>query len=159
MPKIIEHMKKNNEWGRFFPMEYSPFAYNDSLASEYFPLSKEEVLKRGGIGITTKHMPIIKTPAISSPTISPTRRTISPRGCSSARFQENSTKSFPTNLSFTESWRFRFHEFHLISAIKIVWPSEIQGSCMTENVITARNRFARPTLRKDRRRCTVKSVI
>lgn len=47
VPKIIEHMKKAGEWGRFFPTEYSSFAYNDSLASEYFPLSKDEVLKKG----------------------------------------------------------------------------------------------------------------
>lgn len=47
LPKIIEHMKKTGEWGEFFPVELSAFAYNESLANEWFPLSKEEALARG----------------------------------------------------------------------------------------------------------------
>lgn len=45
--KIIEHMKNNGEWGEFFPMKHSPFAYNESMAYISFPLTKEEVLERG----------------------------------------------------------------------------------------------------------------
>lgn len=45
--KIIEHMKKTLEWGEFFSAKYSDFAYNESIAYEYFPLSKEEALHRG----------------------------------------------------------------------------------------------------------------
>lgn len=47
VPKIIEHMKKTGEWGEFFPVSSSPFAYNDSVAFEYFPINKEEILARG----------------------------------------------------------------------------------------------------------------
>ena len=42
--EIIEHMKKTEEWGEFFPIELSPFAYNEAIVNEYFPLSKEKVL-------------------------------------------------------------------------------------------------------------------
>lgn len=42
VPKIIEHMKKTGEWGEFFPMEYSPFAYNQSRVQEFYHLTKEE---------------------------------------------------------------------------------------------------------------------
>ncbi len=45
--KIIKHMKKTGEWGEFFPMEIAPFAYNETVAQEYFPLTKKEVLSRG----------------------------------------------------------------------------------------------------------------
>lgn len=45
--KIIEHMRKTGEWGEFFPANIARFAYNETVAQEYFPLSKEEVLKRG----------------------------------------------------------------------------------------------------------------
>lgn len=51
--KIIENMIKPSsgeqadEWGEFFPVKYAPFAYNETSAQEYFPLNKEEVLKRG----------------------------------------------------------------------------------------------------------------
>ncbi len=45
--KLIEHMKKTGEWGNFFPIDISPFPYNDSLAQDYFPLTKEEVRARG----------------------------------------------------------------------------------------------------------------
>ncbi len=47
VPKIIEHMKKTGEWGQFFPIKYSPHAYNETLANEYYPMSKEDVLSRG----------------------------------------------------------------------------------------------------------------
>lgn len=47
VPRIIEMMKERGEWGEFFPSEISPFAYNESVAMDYFPLSREEVLARG----------------------------------------------------------------------------------------------------------------
>ena len=42
--KIINHMKKTWEWWEFFPLELSPFAYNQTVAQEFFPLSKDEIL-------------------------------------------------------------------------------------------------------------------
>ncbi|MBN2086797.1 zinc-ribbon domain containing protein [Candidatus Peregrinibacteria bacterium] len=45
--RIIKHMKGTGEWGEFFPITLSPFAYNESIAYEYFPLINEEVLNRG----------------------------------------------------------------------------------------------------------------
>ena len=45
--KIIEQMKKRGEWGEFFPMKYSPFAYNETMADLSFPLTKEETLSKG----------------------------------------------------------------------------------------------------------------
>lgn len=56
VPKIIEHMndmpyidKKGRvyKYGEFFPAELSPFCYNETVAQEYFPLTKEEVIKQG----------------------------------------------------------------------------------------------------------------
>jgi len=46
-PKIITHMRSTGEWGEFFPMELSPFAYNETVAHEYFPLREEEAAARG----------------------------------------------------------------------------------------------------------------
>lgn len=45
--KIREHMKETGEWGAFFPVELSPFAYNETSANEYFPLTKEKAQKQG----------------------------------------------------------------------------------------------------------------
>lgn len=45
VPKIIEHMRKTGEWGEFFAPSLSPFGYNETIATEYFPLSKEEAIK------------------------------------------------------------------------------------------------------------------
>lgn len=45
--KIIADMKQNKEYGEFFAASISPFAYNESIANEYFPLSKEEALTKG----------------------------------------------------------------------------------------------------------------
>jgi hypothetical protein len=61
VPKIIEHMKRTPisakqggnkeegvaEWGEFFPVQLSPFAYNETVAQDYFPLTKEEVVAKG----------------------------------------------------------------------------------------------------------------
>jgi len=56
VPKIKKHMdempyidKKGRvyKYGEFFPMELSPFAYNQMLAYDHFPLSKEQVLQVG----------------------------------------------------------------------------------------------------------------
>ncbi len=45
VPKIIEHMMKTGEWGEFFPSSLSPFGYNETVAQEYFPLTKEQATK------------------------------------------------------------------------------------------------------------------
>ena len=47
VPRIIEHMKSTGEWGEFFPVSLSPSAYNETVAQEYMPLTKEEVASRG----------------------------------------------------------------------------------------------------------------
>ncbi len=45
--RIIEHMKKTGEWGKFFPPELTCFAYNEGTAHQYFPLTKEQALTYG----------------------------------------------------------------------------------------------------------------
>ncbi|MDO8649256.1 MAG: hypothetical protein Q7R81_05750 [Candidatus Peregrinibacteria bacterium] len=47
VPKIIAHMEKLGEWGLYFPPKYALFGYNETLAEEYFPLTKEEAKKQG----------------------------------------------------------------------------------------------------------------
>ena len=56
VPKIIKHMNEmpfvDNrgriyKYGEFFPPEFSPFPYNDTIAQQYFPATKEEALKFG----------------------------------------------------------------------------------------------------------------
>jgi hypothetical protein len=47
VPKIIEKMKSDGEWGEFFPINMSPFAFNETLAQEYYPLSKEKIAELG----------------------------------------------------------------------------------------------------------------
>jgi len=56
IPKIIKHMDdmpyvdnrgRIYKYGEFFPSEFSPFTYNDSVAQEYFPLTKEQAIEQG----------------------------------------------------------------------------------------------------------------
>jgi len=56
VPKIIEQMnsmpytdKKGRvyQYGEFFPPELSPFAYNETIAQEYFPLTQEQAIEKG----------------------------------------------------------------------------------------------------------------
>ena len=39
--EIVEGMQKIGEWGEFFPLDFSPFGYNDTLANVFFPIEKE----------------------------------------------------------------------------------------------------------------------
>lgn len=54
--KIIQHMNEMPykdgrgriyHYGEFFPDEFSPFGYNETVAQEYFPFSKEQALADG----------------------------------------------------------------------------------------------------------------
>jgi len=45
--QIVEDMKRRGEYGEFFPIATSQFAYNESSAFEHFPMTREEVLKKG----------------------------------------------------------------------------------------------------------------
>ncbi len=47
VPRIIEKMRVDGEWWEFFPSSMSPFGYNETVAHEYYPLSKIEALKDG----------------------------------------------------------------------------------------------------------------
>lgn len=44
---LVEHMHKTGEYGEFFPVELSPYAYNETVAQQWFPRSKEEITSRG----------------------------------------------------------------------------------------------------------------
>lgn len=47
VPKIIEHMRGTNEWGEYFPIEISTYGYNETLAQDYYPLTRQEVEANG----------------------------------------------------------------------------------------------------------------
>lgn len=47
IPRVIEHMQKNKEWAEFFPPDLAAFGYNETVAQEYFPLTKDEALEQG----------------------------------------------------------------------------------------------------------------
>lgn len=47
LPRIIDHMKKTGEWGKFFLPSVSPLAYNHSVSHQYYPLKKEDAEKLG----------------------------------------------------------------------------------------------------------------
>lgn len=47
IPKIIDHMKSTGEWGKFFPRHLSTFAYNETGAHDFMPLTKEEAINHG----------------------------------------------------------------------------------------------------------------
>lgn len=47
VPKIIEHMQANGEYGEFFPIEISPFGYNETKSIEWYSMTKSEVIAKG----------------------------------------------------------------------------------------------------------------
>ena len=61
--KIKEQMKKDGEYGEFFPISLSPFPYNETIAQDYFPLTKEEALSKGFLwrDTATRNYAVTKT--------------------------------------------------------------------------------------------------
>ncbi|MDP4007658.1 MAG: hypothetical protein Q8P68_00535 [Candidatus Peregrinibacteria bacterium] len=47
LPKIIEHMKNDGSFGEFFPGNLSPYSYQESVAMDFFPLTKERAIASG----------------------------------------------------------------------------------------------------------------
>lgn len=47
VPEIVERMRTAGEWGEFFPHAFSPFGYNETIASQYFALTEQDVRGRG----------------------------------------------------------------------------------------------------------------
>ncbi len=47
MPKIADHMRSTKEWGEFFPIQLSPFCYNETVAMDAFPLQESAVKAYG----------------------------------------------------------------------------------------------------------------
>lgn len=41
--RVIQHMLSTKEWGQHFSPHLSPFAYNISMAGEYFPMTEKQV--------------------------------------------------------------------------------------------------------------------
>ncbi len=46
VPTIIEHMRGTHEYGEFFPITISPFGYNESLSQDYWPIAREDAVRR-----------------------------------------------------------------------------------------------------------------
>ena len=70
VPKIIKHManmpytdKRGNvyRYGEFFPQDFCPFAYNETIAHEYFPLTEEEAVAKGFTWYSVEDRKIIPT--------------------------------------------------------------------------------------------------
>ena len=57
--QIIAQLKKDNIYGEYFPVSFNPFAYNETIAQEHYPLTKEQAIK---LGYRWKEEKIIKTP-------------------------------------------------------------------------------------------------
>lgn len=45
--RLTEQMRSTQEWGEFFPMALSPFAYNASMANVWYPLTREQAQNQG----------------------------------------------------------------------------------------------------------------
>jgi hypothetical protein len=57
VPKIISHMKKTWERWEFLDASISPFAYNETVASEYYPISRDESIEKWYKWLDTSYDP------------------------------------------------------------------------------------------------------
>ena len=47
VPQIVLHMQKTGEWGEYFHPSLSTMGYNETLAQEYYPLTRDRALHYG----------------------------------------------------------------------------------------------------------------
>lgn len=45
--KIVAELKQTGDYGEFFPITMSPFAYNETAAQDYFPLTDAQIKQQG----------------------------------------------------------------------------------------------------------------
>jgi hypothetical protein len=45
--RLVEHMQSTGEWGQFLPSKFSPFGYNETAASDFKPLTRDQALAAG----------------------------------------------------------------------------------------------------------------
>ncbi len=45
--RVIERLREEAQWGEFFPQKLCTYGYNETVANDYFPLTKDEALARG----------------------------------------------------------------------------------------------------------------
>ncbi len=45
--RIIEHMRTTGEWGEYFPIDFCPYGYNETVVQELFPISADEARTHG----------------------------------------------------------------------------------------------------------------
>lgn len=45
--QIIQQMTDSSDYGEFFPVDLSPYCYNETVAQEYFPLTKDQAVANG----------------------------------------------------------------------------------------------------------------
>lgn len=60
-PRILEHLQKSGELGQFFGTELSAYAYNESVAQDYFPLNEKQAKELGFTWYSAvKEIPAVK---------------------------------------------------------------------------------------------------
>lgn len=85
VPRIIEHMKKDGEYGEFFSSKIGLFAYNESIAQDFYPLTRERALAEGFLWrdelrqakefkLTAPEIAFYKKEGLPTPTLHPNER-------------------------------------------------------------------------------------
>ena len=109
--KIIEHMQKTGEWGDYFPFKISPVAYNQTVAQEYFPLTKEQAIKIGSYWKDEQEIPATQSTFLPPPDIREVNQDVCDKTlqCEATRRQY---KMIPQELSFYRKMKLLIPRIH-----------------------------------------------
>jgi hypothetical protein len=66
---IVQQMVEAGEWGQFLPARLSQFAYNETIANEFFPLTKEKAEANGWTWKNEKDAPLDVEKKIAAATL------------------------------------------------------------------------------------------
>lgn len=105
VPKIVAHMQKTGEWGEYFPIATSTYGYNESLSQDYYPLTEEQVRKKGWKWLSETEQ---KQQYLGPKVAIPETAAATPALCKEILTCETSAKQYkliPQELKFLQSLR------------------------------------------------------
>lgn len=125
--KIIEHMKTTGEYGEYFPSNNCPFAHNETMAQDFFPLTKETALAQGYRWHEDQNNNRYQGTQVSIPETMDT-------------VNDDITRSILTCSSCTKNYRFIIQELRLYRQLGVPPPSQC-FDCRHKRRIQARAPF------------------
>ncbi len=159
VPKIVEHMRSTGEWGEFFPIDISTYAYNETLAQDYYPMNREQVEEHGWMWLEDVEKreqylgPKVELPDSIVDVSDEVCKQILTCGTTGKQY-----KIIPQELSLYRQLRLPLPRKAFYNDIRTACRCETPAFSTNAPVIIAPSRSLRHTVRRDPKKCSAKNA-